>query len=343
MKRYNTVITATIVDEYLNKLKDYCDIKVIGWGKTGVLMSEEELEVELKEAEIFIVGYEMVSESLLKKLNKLKVIACTRSNPVNIDLKATVKLGIPVIYTPGRNSNSAAEFTMGLLLSEVRNISRAFHALKKGEYVGKEVEDINNYVEKDDVVWNLSGESPYKKFKGYELSGRTIGFIGLGNIAIRLVNLCKAFNMNIAAYDPYCCRENAERLGVKLLDLNELLGMADFVSINCKVSPETKGLIGKEQLSMMKSSAYLINTARASIIVQDALIDALTNKKIAGAALDVFWDEPIPSNHPLLQLDNVTITPHLAGASKDVPRTHSMMVVSDIIAWINGEKPVRVI
>lgn len=342
MKKYKAIVTAGIVEEYLDKLRECCDVKVTGWIKTGVLMNETELEEELKDADIFIVGYEAVSKNLLKRLKNLKVIACTRANPVNIDCNAAAELGIPVIYTPGRNANSAAEFTMGLMISEVRHIARAYHALKMGRYVGDPVENINNYQDKEDVVWDLSGESPYKNFKGFELSGRTIGFIGLGNIAVRLVKMCKAFEMNLISYDPYCSEEKAKDLGVKLVSLNELLETADFVSVNCKVSTETKGLIGEEQFRMMKPTSYLINTARASIIQQDALINALVNKKIAGAALDVYWDEPIPANHPLLKLDNVTLTPHLAGASKDVPARHSQMVVEDILRWIKGEKPERV-
>lgn len=339
MKKYQAVVTAQIADKYLDILREHCDLKIVGWVKTGSLMSEAELEQELQQADIFIVGYEEVAASLLAKLPNLKVIVCTRGNPVNVDAQAAAKRGIPLIYTPGRNANSAAEFTIGLMLAEVRGIARAYHALKTGQYLGDPVDDIYDYPDKADVVWNLSGESTYKKFRGCELAGKTIGFVGLGNIATRMAKFCTAFDMMLMAYDPYCSAERAKSLGVRLVTLNELSAQADFISIHCKVSPETKGLMGPEQFALMKPTAYLVNTARASIIQQEALINALESKSIAGAALDVYWDEPIPANHPLLKLENVTLTPHLAGASSDVPLRQSEMVVNDILRWMKGEQP----
>jgi D-3-phosphoglycerate dehydrogenase len=230
---------------------------------------------------------------------------------------------------------------MGLILAEIRHIARAYHSLKIGRYLGKPAER-EKLPAKKDVIWELDGESPYKKFKGFELSGRTLGLIGLGSIGMRLAKLAKAFGMRVVAFDPYCGEERAREAHVKLLDLKEVLMLSDILSIHCKVTDETIGLIGKEQLALMKPTAYIINTARAAVIQEDALIEALQNKMIAGAALDVFWDEPLPANHPLLMMDNVTITPHLGGASYDVPVRHSQMMIEDVIRWIKNQQPVNV-
>jgi len=338
MKKYKAVVTATIIENELNQLREYCDVTMTGWVKNGKLLNEDELIEILQDTDILIASYENITKKVIKNSKKLKLIGCPRGNPVNIDVKAASAMNIPVIYTPGRNANSAAEFTMGLILAELRHIAKAYHSMKIGKYLGKPVRDIYNAPHQDDVMWNIDEDSPYKKFRGYELKGRTLGLVGLGNIGKRVAKFAKAFDMNIIAYDPYCSKEDAKIIRVKLVSLNTLLSLADFVSIHCKVTKETIGLIGEKELSLMKSNAYIINTARASIIQQDALIKALENKKIAGAALDVYWYEPIPSNHPLLNMENVTFTPHIAGTSDDVPTYQSKMIVEDVIRWINGKE-----
>ena len=342
MKKYKAVVTATILENELNQLKKYCDVTMTGWVKNGKLFNEDKIIEILQDADILIVSYENITKKIIKNLKKLKLVGCPRGNPVNIDVKAANAIGIPVIYTPGRNANSAAEFTIGLILAELRHIARAYYSMKIGKYLGKPVENIYNTPHQDDVMWNIDEDSPYKKFRGYELRGRTLGLIGLGNIGRRVAKFAKAFDMNIITYDPYCSKEDAKKTMVKLVCLNTLLSLSDFVSIHCKVTEETTGLIGEKELSLMKSNAYIINTARASIIQQDALIKVLENKKIAGAALDVYWYEPIPSNHPLLKMENVTFTPHIAGASDDVPTYQSKMIVEDVIRWINGKELKRV-
>jgi D-3-phosphoglycerate dehydrogenase len=342
MKKYKAVITATIIENELNQLREYCDVTITGWVKSGKLFNEDELIEILQDTDILIASYENITKKVIKNSKKLKLIGCPRGNPVNIDVKAASAMNIPVIYTPGRNANSAAEFTIGLILAELRHIARAYHSMKIGKYLGKPVRDIYNTPHQDDVMWNIDENSPYKKFRGYELAGRTLGLIGLGNIGKRVAKFAKIFGMNIIAYDPYCSKEDAKIIMVELVSLKTLLSSADFVSIHCKVTEETIGLIGEKELSLMKSNAYIINTARASIIQQDALIKVLENKKIAGAALDVYWYEPIPSNHPLLNMENITLTPHIAGASDDVPIYQSKMIVEDVIRWIDGKELKRV-
>lgn len=337
--RYRITVTADITPPYFRKLSELGDVETCGWVKTGVLMSEEEQIGSLKGREIYLVGYERVSEHVVAELPELRLVACARANPVNVESGALSRRGIPLIYTPGRNAAAAAEFTIGMMLSEARHIARAHHALKEGRYLGAPSANVLETPKRDDVVWNLSGDSPYKLFHGFELGDRTLSLLGFGHIGRMVAHYARAFDMRILSYDPYIDPEEAKKLGVTPVDLPTLYREADFLSIHCKVSPETEAMVDARAFALMKRTAILVNAGRASVVDQSALLDALHNKRIAGAALDVFWEEPLPSNHPLLALDNVTITPHLAGASYDVPGRQSRMIVEDIERWIRGERP----
>ena len=173
-------------------------------------------------------------------------------------------------------------------------------------------------------------DSPFKRYRGPEISYRTMGFIGFGAIGARVKHLLNGFDMNFLVYDPYLPAEIAEKEGVKLCSLDEVLAGSDFVSVHCAVTPQTTGMIGAEEFKKMKPTAYFINTARGKIVQQKALVEALQTGEIAGAVLDVFWSEPLPANHPLLKMRNVLITPHIAGASTDVPTCHSRRAYNNI-------------
>jgi D-3-phosphoglycerate dehydrogenase len=165
----------------------------------------------------------------------------------------------------------------------------------------------------------------------------------LGAVAIRVAELAQAFGMKVVTYTPASDSEMASRLGIQRIGLEKLLQQSDFISVHCKVTEETRGLLGQRAFRMVKPSAYLINTARAVVIDQGALIEALKTNRIAGAALDVFWYEPLPSNHPLLKMDNVILTPHLGGATVEVPELHSKMIIDDVFSWIEGKAPFNIL
>jgi len=341
-KRLKIAVTAEIRPDFLEKLREIGDVEVCGWIKTGVLMSEAEQIEALRGVHVYLVGYELVSERVIANCPSLELVACARANPVNVDTAALEARRIPLLYTPGRNAVAAAEFTMGLMLAEARHIARAYRSLREGRFLGAPAADILDAPEKSDVVWNLSGESPYKYYHGFELHGKTLSLLGLGHIGRMVARYAQAFDMRVLSHDPYFDEAEARALGVTLVDLPTLFREADFLSIHCKVSEETKGIVNADAFSRMKKTAVLVNTARASIVDQAALVDALRNKTIAGAALDVYWEEPLPSNHPLLTMDNATLTPHLAGASFDVPERHSEIVVEDILRWAEGKTPYNI-
>ena len=334
MKRYPTLVTARLEPEALAELEPYCDMRFSGWVEKGSIFSPQEILPHLEGVEVFIDGYEKVTEEMLTQLPQLRFIACCRGNPVNIDVKAAARRGIPVVYTPGRNANGVAEFTIGLMLAATRHIPQVYHVLKEGEYLAPPGGDLWEEAV-GDVVWDTPGENLHTTYGGYELEGRTLGVIGFGHIGRLVAKKASALGMKVLAYDPYCV--DGGGLG-ELVSLEELLEQSDLVTLHCKVTADNHHLLGKREFSRMKPSAILINTARASLVDPQALVKALESGRIAGAALDVFWKEPLAADHPLLQMDQVLVTPHIAGASLDVTRIQSRMIVEDVLNWVHGRE-----
>ena len=341
MTKFKAVVTSEMSAEYVARLQQLCDVKLSGWlVKDGWILSEDEAIEIFRDAEILVVGYDRITRRVLDACPGVKLIACTRGNPVNVDREAASERGIPIIYTPGRNANSVAEFLLGELIGLIRWIPLAYHQVRNGRYLGAPSEDIYRVPPRDDVVWGFSmnqDDNPFKTYEGYELFHRTFGMIGYGAVGRRLAKFLKAMDVRVVIYDPYLPPSVAEADGVEMLPLDDLLRQSDFVSLHCKVTEETKGMFGAREFSLMKPSAVFINTARGIIVQQKALIDALEQKRISGAVLDVFWEEPLPANHPLLQMDNVVFTPHIAGSSSDVITHHSIMVAEDVERFTKGE------
>ena len=323
----------------MEKIKEICDVTIGGYAVTGISdTGEEELIDLLAGAEIAIIEYESVTRRVIENSPALRLIVCPRGKPVNIDCQAATERGIQVVNTPARNANSVAELVVSQMISVCRQLGCANHEIRNGRYLGQAVEDVYAPTKRDDVVWMLDEEdSPFKRYRGPEISYRTMGFIGFGAIGARVKQLLSGFDMRFLVYDPYLPQEAAAREGVALCSLEDVLKNSDFVSLHCAVTPQTTGMIGAEQFALMKKSAYFINTARGKIVRQRDLIEALDKGQIAGAVLDVFWSEPLPANHPLLTMRNVLITPHIAGASTDVPACHSRMAYADILHYLRRE------
>lgn len=333
------LVTMSIAQSQLDRLKTACHVVQAGWGQKGVRLSENELCEKLTDTDILLVGYEKITEKVIQCAHKLKLIGVSRANPVNIDLEAVNSRKIPVIYAPGRNSIAAAEYTLGLMINQARNITRGDKCLRSGKYLGDCQDVLLSENPCNDVIWNLDGDTPYLQLRGFELAGKTLGLIGFGNVAARVAHLAKAFDMRVVTFTPERDRERVLQMGIAMVSFEQLLDQSDFISLHCSVNDETKSILDARAFSLMKPSVYLINTARASLIDQTALINALSNNEIGGAALDVFWYEPLPANHPLLKMDNVTLTPHLAGSTYEVPERHSRMIVDDVFAWLENKKP----
>jgi phosphoglycerate dehydrogenase-like enzyme len=285
-----------------------------GWGVTRQAFDRDALLAALDQTEVLICEVERVDAAVLAGAPDLRLVASCRGNPTNVDLDAAADRGLVVLATPGRNAISVADFTLGLLLGHARRIGRSERQLRERG-------------------WLTDGDLPYFHFRGPELAGRSIGLVGLGAIGRLVAERAQGFGMSVLAHDPYL---TAAPDGIELVSLEELLRRSDVVSIHCPLTPATRGLIDRDQLALMRSDAILVNTARAAVVDEDALLWALRSGAIGGAALDVFWAEPLVPDHPIAQLDNVTITPHVAGAADDVQRHHARMILDDIARWQAG-------
>jgi D-3-phosphoglycerate dehydrogenase len=301
-----------------------------GYGVTGRKLEPSELAALLDAVEIAVVEYEEVTADVLAAATRLRLLGCCRNEPAaSVDVEAASALGIPVLFTPGRNAVSVAEYTLGLMLAASRHIAQA-------HYVFRELTAVDS---RRDVTseWLLEPDAPFERFRGPELFGRTLGLLGLGAIGGELARRCLALGMEVVAFDPYA----PEQEGVRSAGLLETAAAADFLVLAARVTPETTGIVSAEVLSVMKPTAYFVNTARAALADYDALVQALRERRIAGAALDVYPLEPLPPDSPLLELDNVVLSPHLAGASIDVPRHHSRQLTDDLLRALRGERPLH--
>ncbi|ROQ41456.1 D-3-phosphoglycerate dehydrogenase [Frondihabitans sp. PhB188] len=241
----------------------------------------------------------------------LQVIARAGVGLDNVDIKAATNAGVMVVNAPTSNIISAAELTVGHILSLARHIPAAHAALAQGQ-------------------WKRS------KYTGVELFEKTVGIIGLGRIGALITARLQAFGMNIVAFDPYVTPARAQQLGVTLLTLDELLEQSDFITIHMPKTPETTGMISTAQLAKMKPTAFIVNVARGGLIDEEALFEALRSDTIAGAGLDVFVSEP-PANTDLLALENVVVTPHLGASTDEAQEKAGVSVAKSVRLALGGE------
>ena len=269
------------------------------------------------DAEIAVTQLAPFSAGIMDRLPNLKLIAVSRGGPVNIDMTAARKRNIKVVNTPGRNASAVAEFTIGAIIAETRNITKGHDALRRGEYRGD--------LYRADVT-------------GRELSEMTVGLIGYGEVGRRVVKYLKAFGCRILVSDPYV-QLSADDLrdGVIQASLETVLIEADVISLHPRVTPETTNMINETTLRKMKSDATLINTARGPLLDYDALYKVMSEGHLRGAMLETFAIEPVPANWPLLQLPNVTLTPHIAGASVKTVTYAAGLAAEEVRRYLAGE------
>jgi D-3-phosphoglycerate dehydrogenase len=275
-----------------------------------------ELEASRVDAVISRKG-KITREHMQKSAGRLKIIARTGVgvDPSRVDLDAAKEFRVWITNQPGSNSVSVAELVFGQMIALVRHTFEANRAVKENRW----------------------GE--YLKYIGTELAGKTVGIIGMGNIGTRVAIRARAFEMEFLVHDPYIPDAHVTALGGKRVELGELLAESDFVTIHCPLTAETKGMISAQQLALMKASAYLINAARGGIVDEDALYRALKQKKVAGAALDVVENEPPVKDHPLFQLDNVVLTPHLGAVTFEASQRGEWGAAEEVIRVLEGKKP----
>ncbi len=306
-----------------------------GWGFTSKILNEDELIADIGDAEALIVGYEQVTRKVLDN-TRLKVISSIRGGPrANIDVDYATSKGIPVFFTFGREALPVADFTMGQVLAVTRKIARADRELRTGLFTAPDTQ----YGSDKDVIWDMSPEGPWQSRKGIELEGKTMGLIGFGTVGQQVADRAQGFGIKIITYDPYQKDEVLKAHKAQRVDLETLLKSSDIISIHAKVTDQNKGMLGKKEFDMMRDGVYFINNARAGIVVEEAQREALKSGKLGGLALDVFHTEPIKENDEYFKYDNVIVTPHIAGAGRDVIYLQSVMITNDVLFYLAGGIP----
>jgi D-3-phosphoglycerate dehydrogenase len=269
---------------------------------------------ECKDKDIIVVHVASINKEVIDACENLKVAAVLRGGYENADVEELTKRGIKLINAPWRSAHAVADFTVGMMIAENKNIARAHKLIYEGKWCKKFANQ--EYI--------------------HDMRTRTVGIIGFGYIGRKVIDRLKGFECNVIVHDPFMDKKIIEEAGFKTVTLEELLKQSDFISMHIRLSEKTNKFIGEKEFAQMKPTAYFINTARAGIVDTDALVHALETKSIGGAAIDVFDEEPLPKESPLLKLDNITLTSHLAGTSCDTMRNSVEIGFDDLKNYLQG-------
>lgn len=310
-----------ILDDYQDVARGFAD-----WGKlpsgwtldvfNRQIVGEAAVAEALIEHEVVVIMRERTPfpASLIDRLPKLRLLVTSGPRNASIDLKAAAGKGVVVCGTDSM-AHPPMEIAWALIFALMRQVPREDRAMREGR-------------------WQLT--------VGRCLKGRILGLAGLGKLGSAMVPVAKALGMRVIAWSENLTPERAAEAGAERVDKDALFRLADIVSVHLLLSPRTRGLISAREFGLMRSDAYLVNTSRGPIVDETAMIEALRNGRIAGAGLDVFDQEPLPKDHPLLKLENTVLTPHLGYVSEENYRNYYGQGLEDILAWIGG-KPIRVI
>ncbi len=321
MSKPGILITARFDPALLPKLQARAEVVLRDWGPGKKRLEPQELAALLQGKQVFVSEIDPVNEALLSACPALKVAISCRGNPVNLDIPACTKRGVLCLNTPGRNAEAVADLAVLFMLACARHLVPAHNTIKDGGWTRA-------------VQGGL-----YWRFQGMNMENAVAGLVGFGAVARATAKRLRAFGTRVLAFDPYVPPEKVREQGVTPVDLPTLLRESDFVSLHVHVTPETEHMIGAAQLALMKPTAYLINTARSGAVDQDAMVRALMDKRIAGAALDVFDQEPLPPDSPMRALDSVIMTPHLGGSTPGIVAVQSRTVVEQLDAILDGREP----
>jgi D-3-phosphoglycerate dehydrogenase len=314
LKECRLLVTPTSYGKNDPRLKTELEALVaeVIYNPTGKPLKSPEVAGLLRGVDGYIAGVDNIDRAALQQADRLKVISRYGVGVDSVDLQAAAERGIVVTNTPGANSVSVAELTVGLLLSLARQIPEGAAALRQGNY---------------------------PRLAGVSLEGKAIGIVGLGAIGKELARRLRGFDCRLIAFDPFPDRAFAEANGVELLPLDDLLERSDFISLHLPLLPETQGLVNRDFLAKTKRGAFLVNTARGEIIEESALLEALQSGHLRGAALDVFAVEPPSPDNPLLAMKQVISTPHLASQTDSATNRMGWMAFHDCLAVLRGEVP----
>jgi D-3-phosphoglycerate dehydrogenase / 2-oxoglutarate reductase len=281
--------------------------------------SPAEVVERMPGVEVLVVQGAPVTDTVLDASSVLRLVCCARGGPVNIDVEAVSARGLPLVNTPGKNAEAVADLTIAFLVMLARGLPKGQRFLEEGHQLRANWEGAN--------------------FMGSDLRRHVLGLVGYGRIGSRVVQRARAFGMTVLVYDPFVEAEGVEQVS----SLEELLARSDFVSLHARATAENENMIDAAALAAMKPGAFLVNTARETLVDEDALDTALASGRLAGAALDVVRTTEQSGRHRLLRHENVVMTPHLGGATHETLLQGAEMIAEEIVHFANGEPPVNVV
>jgi len=312
------LVTAPLRGPGFDKLRQLADVVYDPWiDQTPLrIYSAEQLaeRASAENAEVLVVESDSVGGPVFEL--PLRAIASTRGDPNNVDIPGASAAGIPVLHTPGRNADAVAEMAIALLFAATRHLLAADGDVRAGQVF-------------------RDGTIPYQRFRAAEIAGQTAGLVGLGAVARALKWRLEGLGVNVIAYDPY--NDEARH------SLDELLAESDIVSLHAPVTDDTVGMIGSAQFAAMRDGAVFLNTARAQLHDTDALVAALQSGKLAAAGLDHFVGEWLPTDHPLVSMPNVVLTPHIGGATWNTEARQAQIVADGLEALLSGRMPAHIV
>ncbi|MCQ2449022.1 MAG: hypothetical protein MJ132_02360 [Clostridia bacterium] len=335
--KYRALITSEMIKPMLEEtLSENIEFEYAGYHLDHEVMDREELKRRIADVDILVCEYDTIDREIFDCAKNLKILLCCRGNVKSvIDLENKKKKGIIVCNNSGRNSVAVSDMTIAFMLDLTRNVTLTNNLIHNRVITTDIQTKPDEYA---DTVWGLDNNSPFIRFRGRSLNHMTLGLIGCGFAGQQVAKRAKSFDMDIIGYDPYIDPAKVPD-SIRLVRMNEFLQKADIVSLHCVLTPQTKGMFNKKMFDAMKPGSYFINTARGELVNENDLIEALNSHHLAGAAIDVTATEPIASNCPLLDAENLIITPHIAGSAYDVQVQGTKMIVDSLTDWLEGKKP----
>jgi phosphoglycerate dehydrogenase-like enzyme len=315
MSSKQVLIRVAVLDDYQNVALTIADWSVLDTRATVTVFNDhvtdtDDIVARLQPFDVVCIMRERtpMTRAVIERLPRLRLIASTGPRNASIDLKGATEHGVEVVHT-GYSSTPTIELTWALILASARNLVAENASLREGGW---------------------------QRFVGDDLSGRTLGVLGLGNIGSAVARIGRAFGMNVIAWSHHLTPDRASQAGAVLVTKDELFQRADIITIHLVLSNRTRGLVAKRELELMKPTARLVNTSRGPIIVETDLLQALESNTIAGAAIDVFDREPLPSDHPFRRLPKLLATPHIGFVSRDLYRRFYGDTINNILRWLDG-------